>query len=129
MIRYLGVDWGQKRIGLAMAESENSMAIPFKNISNISELFEIIDQEDINEVIIGEPNKMVGGLDNKEFSRFVDIFRKRSSALNLKINFVDERLSSKQADALKDKGAKQDRDSVSAMIILQSFLDKKYAKN
>lgn len=127
IINYLGVDWGEKRIGLALADSENKIATPFKTIKNISELVKIILEEDINSVVIGLPKKMSTGIiENSNFSKFIKILRTRLVDKNISLEFMDERLSSVQADTLKVKEFKYERDSISAMIILQSYLDKKY---
>jgi putative Holliday junction resolvase len=127
IINYLGVDWGEKRIGLALADSENKIATPFKTIKNISELVKIILEEDINSVVIGLPKKMSTGIiENSNFSKFIKILRTRLVDKNISLEFMDERLSSVQADTLKVKEVKYERDSISAMIILQSYLDKKY---
>jgi len=126
-INYLGVDWGEKRIGLSLADSENRIATPFKTIKNISELVKIILEEDINSVVIGLPKKMSTGIiENSNFSKFIKILRTRLVDKNISLEFMDERLSSVQADTLKVKEVKYERDSISAMIILQSYLDKKY---
>ncbi len=131
MKNYLGIDWGEKRIGLALADSDNNIATPFKTIENISKLLEIIKEEEINELVVGLPKKMSGEqADNIKFMKFVEILKKRLVDKKVKINFIDERLSSVQADSLTFKGIKQlGRDSLSAMIILQSFLDRNYDKN
>lgn len=131
MKNYLGIDWGEKRIGLALADSDNNIATPFKTIENISKLLEIIKEEEINELVVGLPKKMSGEqADNIKFMKFVEILKKRLVDKKVKINFIDERLSSVQADSLTFKGVKQlGRDSLSAMIILQSFLDRNYDKN
>lgn len=131
MKNYLGIDWGEKRIGLALADSDNNIATPFKIIENISKLLEIIKEEEINELVVGLPKKMSGEqADNIKFMKFVEILKKRLVDKKVKINFIDERLSSVQADSLTFKGIKQlGRDSLSAMIILQSFLDRNYDKN
>ena len=131
MKNYLGIDWGEKRIGLAMADNENNIATPFKTIENISKLLEIIKEEEINELVIGLPKKMSGDkTDNVKFMKFVEILKEKLIEKKIKINFIDERLSSVQADTLTVKGIKQQgRDSLSAMIILQVFLDRNYDKN
>jgi putative Holliday junction resolvase len=126
IINYLGVDWGEKRIGLALAESETKLALPFKTVANISELIQVIKEEEISKIIIGVPFKM---RDNKikpsaQFSEFLDLLKSKT---DLEIELVDERLSSIQADKLI--GAKKDkvgRDEMAAMIILQSYLDNIY---
>jgi len=131
MKNYLGIDWGEKRIGLAIADNENNIATPFKTIENISKLLEIIKEEEINELVIGLPKKMSGDkTDNVKFMKFVEILKEKLIEKKIKINFIDERLSSVQADTLTVKGIKQQgRDSLSAMIILQVFLDRNYDKN
>lgn len=122
--KYLGIDWGEKRIGLALGNSENKIATPFKIVGNISEILSIIKEEEINEIVIGEPQAMVdSGLRNKEqYFSFVEKLRKSCS---LPIRAVDERMSSRAADALPgDKKTKAGRDALAAMLILQSFLDR-----
>lgn len=131
MKNYLGVDWGEKRIGLALANSESQIATPFRTVNNVSELIIIIEREKIKELVIGLPRKMIDGqIDNPKFINFLLILEDKMIAHKInnkiKINFIDERLSSVQADSLKNKKIKQDRDCVSAMIILQAYLDKIY---
>lgn len=130
MINYLGVDWGEKRIGLALANDKNLLATPFKVVESVSDLFKTIEEENINELVIGLPQKMkTGEVDNIKFKNFIIILEKKIADRKVEINFTDERLSSAQADSLRAGKIKISRDCVSAMIILQSYLDKKYAQN
>lgn len=127
MKNYLGIDWGEKRIGLALANSENKLATPFIVVGNISKVFDIINKENINNIIIGNPQKMLTGkVDNLKFEKFIKILKEKLENKKISIELIDERLSSVQADSLRVEKIKQDRDSVSAMIILQAYLDKKY---
>lgn len=129
MSNYLGLDWGEKRIGMAIANSENAIATPFKIVQNISSVIDIIKKEDIEKIVIGLPKKMSSAkIENCNFEKFVKILKEKTKDMNLLFFFIDERLSSVQADSLKNIKIKQDRDCVSAMIILQSYLDKKNAK-
>lgn len=123
LIKYLGVDWGKKRIGLALGDSEIKTAVPFKVVGNLDEIKAIIEEEEINRIIIGLPKSMKGNNDlNNDFQNFIEEMKKN---LNIPFEFVDERLSSKAADALAgDKKTKALRDAVAAMIILQSYLDR-----
>jgi putative holliday junction resolvase len=121
--KFLGIDWGEVRIGLAIGNSENRIAIPFGVVKSIAEIAATIKQEDIDEIVVGEPLSMQNSeLKNKEkFLIFVDEIKK----INLPIRMIDERLTSKAADALSvDKKNKASRDAVAAMLILQSFFDK-----
>jgi putative holliday junction resolvase len=130
MKRYLGIDWGEKRIGLALADSENNIATPFKTVSSVSGLMEIIKEEGIDRLVLGQPRKMLSRkIENPAFEKFVYILKNRLKEEKVEIFFVDESLSSLQADSFAFSGIKSDRDSVSAMIILQSYLDENYDKN
>lgn len=119
--KYLGVDWGEKRIGLALGDGENKLATPFKVAKNISDLVRIIKEEKVEALVIGLPKKMSGGKNiNPKFTNFLKILKEK---IEIEIFLIDERLSSVQADTLKNRKMGQQRDSVSAMIILQNYFD------
>ncbi len=122
---YLGVDWGTKRIGLAMGNNITGVASPYGVVAGLYDLMEVVKKEGIDKIIIGEPLKMK---DNKletdpRYRDFLDILKEETE---LPIVRIDERLSSKHADSLVgDKKTKADRDAVAAMLILQSYFDQK----
>jgi putative holliday junction resolvase len=121
---YLGVDWGSKRIGLALADGETKMAMPFKTVANIQEIAEIVRAEAVDVLVLGKPIKMRGeseGL-SPDFLNFLEELKKIMP--EIKIELIDERLSSKAADALPGGDLKASRDEVAAMIILQNYLDR-----
>lgn len=123
-MRFLGIDWGEKRIGLALGDSETKIATPFLVVNRLEEIKKIISQEEIGEIVIGLPLKMGGG--DKLSDEFAGFLNKLKGGVKIPIREIDERLSSKAADALTgDKKTKAPRDAVAAMLILQSFLDKK----
>lgn len=123
----LGIDWGDARIGLAISEKGSFMAIPFDVVDDLSSVIKVIKGEDIDRVIIGNPIKMSGEENTtKEFKKFSE---KLKNILDIPLVFVDERLTSKGADALSgDKKTKASRDAVAAMLILQQYLDVKQQK-
>jgi len=123
MINYLGIDWGEKRIGLATADDELNLSLPFKTVFNLTEVLNVIKEEGIDVVVIGAPRKMNGEMaNNPAWLRFVEQLKIQTDK---KIELCDERLSSLAADALggKDKETAS-RDEKAAAIILQSYLDK-----
>jgi len=128
-IRLIGIDWGEKRLGVALAESEVCLATPFMVAANLSELLHIITAEKIDLIVLGEPQKMRGKTNdiNPQFKEFLRLLKTKT---DLRIELIDERLSSKNADALVgSKKTKAPRDAVAAMIILQSYLDQTYGRN
>jgi putative Holliday junction resolvase len=125
MLKYLGIDWGEKRIGLALGDDETKIASPFKVVNNMDEILPIIKKESIDAVVLGVPYQITNY--KLPISDNFESFKKLlNDKLNIPISYIDERLTSKAADALiGDKKTKAPRDSVSAMIILQSYFDTK----
>lgn len=120
---YLGIDWGEARIGLALGNSETKIASPLGTALTFEEVIKIIKEENIDTVVIGEPVKMSGEKLNlqKEYLAFLNTLKQE---VKIPIESVDERLTSRAADALVgDKKTKAGRDAIAAMLILQSYFD------
>ena len=125
-MKYLGIDWGEKRIGLALGDSETKIATPFMTVGSIEAVVKVIKDEQTDAVVLGKPLS----ISNFQFSiskQFEDFLNELKSKIGIPVELVDERLSSKAADALLgDKKTKAGRDEIAAMIILQTYLDKNY---
>ncbi len=135
-MRYLSIDYGEKRTGLAICDAGEMIASPLAVVSGQSDLIlrilEVIKSENVEAIVIGLPLNM----DDTEGPQ---VTRVRSFAVRLKehidipIHFYDERLSSFEAEKklsgvdLTRKGKKKRLDAVAAAAILQSFLDEKNA--
>jgi len=120
---YLGIDWGEVRIGLALGDSEVKIATPFKTVKNIKEIMQVIGEEEINEIVLGKPLKLLGEKIKLQ-PEYLDFVQALKNKTNLPIKLVDERMSSKAGDALVgDKKTKASRDEIAAMLILQGYLD------
>ena len=119
----MGIDWGEKRIGLSLGDSLTKTATPFKVVNNQEEIIKIIEEEEIDVVVVGQPLKMSGsGQLSADFLLFLETLKVK---LNVPVEIIDERLSSKAADSLiGDKKTKAPRDAVAAMLILQSYFDR-----
>lgn len=129
-VQYLGIDWGSVRIGLALGDSETGMASPYGIVASFDDVLKVIKKEEVEKIILGKPMMLSGGDENlmAGFVKFVEKLKKKTK---LPIELIDERLSSKAADALVgDKKTKAGRDAVAAMLILQSYFDKmSYERN
>ena len=120
--RYLGLDWGTKRIGLAIGDSETKIAVPYSVADNLAAVLKVIQEEEIDEIVIGLPLAMKQS-DNALQNNFVVFLEALKKKTSLPIKTIDERLSSKAADARGgDKKSKAPRDAVAAMIILEDYL-------
>lgn len=117
----LGIDFGTKNIGLAWSDTDIGVVLPFGVVHSVADVIKVIKEEKIDKVVLGLPVS----LDGKEQS---NAERVRKFAQNLKkemkipLEFYDERFSSQQADAM---GGVASRDEKSAMVILNSFLERK----
>ena len=135
-MRYLAIDHGQKRTGLAVCDAGETMASPLEVIENSTVLIRKIKQalEDyrIQAIVIGLPFNMDGmeGPRAKEVRTFAARMQKD---IDLPVHFFDERLSSYAAEQklfdmeLTRKKKKKRLDAIAAAEILQGFLDHKAA--
>jgi len=133
-IRIIGLDLGTKRIGVSICDQNQSIATPFKTIIKkdtkqfINEIMEIVDENDVKAIIIGNPINMDGS-QGKSSQSVKDIANNISKSINLPICLWDERLStvgafnlSSQLDINVSKREK-DIDKNAATFILQGAID------
>lgn len=134
-MRYLAIDYGGKRTGLALCDRSEMIASPIAVIENpalvIQKILAVIRDEHVETVVVGLPMNM----DDTEgqAAKAVRVFAKELAARTaIPIIFHDERLSSFEAEGklvaadLTRKKKKKRLDAVAAAAILQSFLDKKH---
>jgi len=136
MGRILGIDYGMKRVGLAVTDPLQIFASPLNTVT-VQEFDSFIDEylktEQIDEFVVGYPMQ----LNNKpsESVKYIDPFLKRLRKRfpEKTLHLVDERFTSQIAlrtmidGGVKKKGRrnKMIADMISASIILQSFLDRR----
>lgn len=117
MTKLLGIDYGERRIGLAVADSEDGIAVQRGVLENTKEFFDeltnIVRKNGIAKIVVGLPL----GLNGKETAQtrttqeFITSLR---AALTIPVETMDERLTSIEGGS--DAGA--------AVLILQSYIDK-----
>jgi alanyl-tRNA synthetase len=135
-MRALGLDVGQKRIGVALSDNDGILASPLTVIDAtdteqaLSAISELCDQYHVERIVVGLPISMDGTLGKQ--AEVVQLFiRQLTDAIKITIDTWDERLSSIEADrAMIAAGIKKDkkkniRDAIAAAIILQGYLDRK----
>jgi len=128
-MKFLGIDYGEKRIGLAIGDDEIKIASPFGILENKNKEFvlggikEICLEEDVGVMVIGLPLTMSGeqGPQAEETMAFVNFLKNN---LAVPVETEDERFTSVMVDKLMAESKVKERDAVSAMIILQSYLDR-----
>lgn len=143
--RYLGIDYGSKRVGIAVSDENKRYSFSREYINNdkkfYDNLLKIIKEELIEKIIIGYPlnfksEKTIQTISVEKFRYDLEAKLKHNK-IEAEIVYFDERLTSKIAqDSILNSGlSKRKRqekgrvDSISAQIILQDFIDKKNNQN
>jgi putative Holliday junction resolvase len=138
-IRILGIDPGDVRVGLAIADSSLGIATGFGVIEYggkkrfIEKIGSIAGEEDVSLIVMGLPRNMNGseGEAAKKSRRLAESIKEK---LNIKVELVDERLTTHQAiKQIHETGGKSGTDKgrvdmLSAVVILQSYLDSRASK-
>tara|TARA_B100000287_G_C20331895_1_gene662093 strand:+ start:147 stop:560 length:414 start_codon:yes stop_codon:yes gene_type:complete len=134
MARALGIDFGKRRVGLALSDKLGLIASPYKTIIYLSEkelireLKKIVLEKEIEIIVLGLPLNMKG--EDSIQTKKVRSFKKHLSELKLPIVYEDERFSSILAknslvlQNVKTGHNKSEVDRTAAAIILQQYLDK-----
>jgi putative Holliday junction resolvase len=133
-MKYLSIDYGDKRIGLAVCDPSETIVSPLKVLNNpehfVEETADLIEDEKIEAVVIGIPFNMDGteGRQVKVVERFAEQLKKK---ITIPIFFQDERLSTfaaeqKLVDIELSKKKKRERiDAIAAAHILEEFLERR----
>lgn len=137
MAKVLGIDYGEKRIGLALSTDDKRMAYIHGTIQNsnsrdvINEFKKICQEEEVESLVVGLPLDQAGqpGAQAEIVKKFSKMIGEETG---LPYYFEDERFSTALASkmnkeaGLSVKKTRQTIDSQSAQIILQTYLDRKY---
>lgn len=135
-MRILGIDYGEKRVGLAISSPVGFMAQGLPTIERMGgkglfeELADVIKEKEVGEIVVGLPKNMNNTIGEKaeEVLQFVERLK---SKFNLPVHAVDERLTTVRAHRvmteakMPKKGKKKRVDMIAAQFILQSYLDRK----
>ena len=133
--RILAIDYGDKKVGLALSDPLKIIAKPYKTIINESKesilesINHIIQLKDVCKIVVGLPITLKNTYSEQTHKEkdFIDFI---ANSLDIEIIIVDERLSSIEAkkslinQGIKTGYNKQDIDMTAAALFLQNYLDK-----
>jgi len=136
MYRILGLDVGDRKIGVAVSDSSRTIARGIDQVrwdesqkdKGLEKIKELISRYEVGKVVVGLPKNMKGeeGFQAKKVRSFLDFL---SSKIKIPAVLFDERFSTVMAEKiLRQEGAslserKKAKDKIAAAIILQSYLD------
>ena len=134
MSKYIGIDYGQKKIGLSVTDDNKVFAFPLETVKNIDFfdfIFDFTKENNVEKFVVGKPIRMSG--ENSEIeSEIIKFIKKLEKKFpNIPIVRFDERFTSKIATkSILSAGAKKKFrsnkeivDKISATIILRDFLE------
>jgi len=137
-MRYLGLDIGDRWIGVALSDPLGKLASPLTiikrqdDLADLEAITRIIDQHDVKRVIVGLPRSLDGslGVQAEKVEAFTQQLRRKTE---VPVEFRDERLTTVSArrlmrEANTKKTRKETRDdAIAAALILQGFLDEEHS--
>lgn len=133
-MRYLGIDYGEKRIGLAISDELGIIAGKLKTIENlswngvISELQKIVSEHSVDEIVIGLP-KNLKGEETQQTLKVKDFIAFLKERIKIPVREWNEMFTSKESNNVlieanvSRKNRKKFVDQLSAVLILQGYLD------
>jgi putative Holliday junction resolvase len=131
VIRYLGVDPGAKRVGIAVSDSAGILATPLEVVPRgqvVARVKQLVDEFGIGALVMGLPIGLSGGEGHSARDARA-LGADLAGATGLPVVFVDERFTSRVAeDALLETGMRRRRrrsrvDKAAAAVLLQGYLD------
>lgn len=138
MPRYLGVDYGERRIGVALSDPSATIAQPLPTLPRrkgkrppVAKLIAIIAEHDVAGIVVGLPLSLDG--EENEWTREVRAFgEKLGTRADRPVAFIDERMTSVSAERAvrsiglprRERERKERIDAAAAVLILQSYLDR-----
>jgi len=123
-MRYLGIDYGSKRLGLAISDPLGTMAFPLSVLENDDVLFDKIKsvclEKEITDIVVGE-SKDFSQKENEIMKEVHPFLKKLKNELGVQAHLHPEFLTSREAEHLQ--GSNDMNDASAAAIILTSYLN------
>lgn len=132
-MRVLGIDYGAKRVGLALGDTESRIANAWGTINNegalalLAKIHEIVQRDLVEQIVIGIPRPLKDS--SHVNAQVIEIrqFIEHLNGLGLSVHEQDEALTSRMAARqAAELGEREKRDDLAAANILQTWLDKRH---
>lgn len=138
-VRVVGIDLGERRIGVAVSDASGTLARPLKTIERGTSddaaveqlratIVELAAEDEVGSVVVGLPTRLDGS-PNRQTQRIGTMVKLLSARLSIPVFTYDERLSSHEAEerlSLREKDWRKRKaklDAAAAAVILQDYLD------
>lgn len=127
-MRVLGVDQGEKRIGLAISDETGTIAQSIGYVTSVAELLKVATERGAGKILVGYPRRL-DGTASPQTERVESFINTLKQATTLPVITWDERLTTAQATRallegnVRRKDRREKVDQLAAQLLLQSYLD------
>ena len=124
-MRFLGIDYGTKRVGLSLSDENGEMAFPLAVIENsdslVSQLEQVIEEKQVEQIVIGHSLNKDGGV-NPVQSEVEELITNFTLSTGLPVHLEPEQYTTQAA--IRDQGRNDMTDAAAATIILNSYIER-----
>lgn len=133
MGKILAIDYGTRRVGLALSDDEQQWAFGrgivtvASDVEAIAAIDVILKKEEVEKIVLGLPLTLAGEEDGKMATKIQDFASTLEEATGVSVDFEDERLSSEAAHTLAHDAGKKSKapvDEQTAILLLESYLQR-----
>jgi putative Holliday junction resolvase len=129
-MRILGIDYGEKKIGLAFGDTAAGIAMPLDVIANrgtetLAWIADKVHSEDIGTIVVGAPLSVDSRHGPEQLEKTRAFIKQLSSVVSVPVVEEDESYTTAESLRLqREEGAEADEDALAAMLIAQAYLEK-----
>lgn len=129
-MRILGIDYGDKKIGLAFGDSEAQVAMPLDVVPNMGDatikvFANQVQIEDIDLIVVGVPLKTGLHHSSEQLNKTRDFIAKLKKTVSIPVEEEDESFTTAESLRLQhEEGSEADEDALAAMLITQAYLNR-----
>jgi len=132
-MRFIGIDFGRARIGVALGDTETKISSPWRVLENggdadaIASLVQIAKEERADGFVIGIPRPLGDQTRETDQAKEIRAFGHKLAEAGLPVHEADETLTSALAERqVAEMGGRGKRDDLAAAAILQGYLDRSF---
>ena len=127
-MKYLGIDYSAKKVGLALGDDTLRLAVPFDVLSGgedvLHRILVLAVSERINAFVVGVPVPFRDVHHTKQHDRVLEFIKQLKEQSGLPVYEIDEVMTTREAKRVQDEyGSTVKEDALAAMFILQEFFD------
>jgi putative Holliday junction resolvase len=129
-MRILGIDYGDKKIGLAFGDSEARVAVPLDVVPNLGDMTvqtfaKRVKGEDIDLIVVGVPLSVGGHHGSEQLEKTRSFIKKLEGAVSIPVTEEDEAFTTAESIRLqREEGSDASEDALAAMLIVQAYMDR-----